>query len=205
MQFLWLCLATFWGQTKCPAYQKECRNCGRKNHFARCCKSAAEKRPKGSIKAVWRLLDNKDQQSDSESEESEVELICTLNNSKQDRITIWVDDKSVNFIIDTGSAAMIMTIQQFIEYEKKTCVLFQSNAKLVPYGSEQPLEIVGKFEAQLEYQGKTVRKTIYVVNTPKHQSANSLLSRKVTIELGIVTLNVQQIEEDKFAKETTYV
>ena len=56
---------------------------------------------------------------------------------------------------------MIMTIQQFIEYEKKCCVqLFQSNAKLVPYGSEQPLEIVGKFEAQLEYQGKTVRETM---------------------------------------------
>ena len=39
------------------------------------------------------------------------------------------------------------------------------------------------------------------MNTPKFQSANSLLSRKVAIELGIVTLNVQQIEEDKFAKE----
>ena len=190
------------GQTKCPAYQKECRNCGRKNHFARCCKSAAEKRSKGSIKAVWRLLDDKDQPGYSESEESEVESIYTLNTSKQDRITIGVNDKSVNFIIDTGSTAMIMTIQQFIEYEKKCCVqLFQSNAKLVPYGSEQPLEIVGKFEAQLEYQGKTVRETIYVVNTPKHQSANSLLSRKVATELGIVTLNVRQIEEDKFAKE----
>ena len=47
--------------------------------FARCCKSAAEKRPKGSIKVVWQLLDNKDQASDSESEESEIESICTLN------------------------------------------------------------------------------------------------------------------------------
>ena len=53
---------------------------------------------------------------------------------------------------------MIMTIQQFIEYEKNSCVqLFQSNAKLVPYGSEKRLEIIGKFEAQLEYQSKTVR------------------------------------------------
>ena len=97
---------------------------------------------------------------------------------------------------------MIMTIQQFIEYEKKCCVqLFQSNAKLVPYGSEQSLDIVGKFEVQLEHQGKPVRETVYIVNTPKHQSANSLLSRIVAIELGIVTLNVQQIEEGKFAKE----
>ena len=39
------------------------------------------------------------------------------------------------------------------------------------------------------------------MNIPKHQSAVSLLSRKVAVELGIVTLNVQQIEEDKFAKE----
>ena len=94
---------------------------------------------------------------------------------------------------------MIMAIQQFIEYEKQSCVqLFQSNAKLVPYGSEQPLEIVGKFEAQLEYQGKTVRETIYVVNTPKHQSANSLPSRKVAID-------VQQIEENNVCLRTTYV
>ena len=71
----------------------------------------------------------------------------------------------------------------------------------MPYGSEQPLEIVGKFEAQLEYQGKIVREIIYVLNTPKHQSASSLLSRKMAIELGILTLNVQQIEEDKFANE----
>ena len=50
---------------------------------------------------------------------------------------------------------MIMTIQQFIEHEKNCCVQsFQSNAKLVPYGSEQPLEIKGKTEAQLECQGK---------------------------------------------------
>ena len=69
----------------------------------------------------------------------------------------------------------------------------------MPYGSEQPLEISGKFETQSEYQGKTVRETIYVVNTPKHKSASSSLSRKVVIELGTVTLNVQQIEEDKFA------
>ena len=71
----------------------------------------------------------------------------------------------------------------------------------MPYGSEQPLEIVGQFDTQLEYQGKTVRETIYVVNTPKYQSVSSLLYRKVAIELGMVTLNVQQIEEDKFAKE----
>ena len=172
------------------------------NHFASCCKSAAEERPKGGTKAVWRLLDNKDQPSDSDSEESEVESICTLKTSKQDRITIGVNDKSVRFIIDTGSTAMIVTIQQFTGYEKKCCVqLFQSNAKLAPYDSEQPLEIAEKFKAQLEYQGKTVRETIYVVNTPKHQSASSLLSRKVAIELGIVTPNVQQIEEDHFAKE----
>ena len=72
-----------------------------------------------------------DQPSDSESEESEVESIYTLNTSKQDRITTGVNDESVNFIIDTGSTAMIMTIQ-FIEYEKKCCAqLSQSNAKLV--------------------------------------------------------------------------
>ena len=81
-----------------------------------------------------------------------------MNTSKQDRITIGVNDESVNFIIDACSTAMMMTIQQFMEYERKCCVqLFPSNVKLMPYGSEQPLEIVGKFEAQLEYQGKTVR------------------------------------------------
>ena len=57
-----------------------------------------------------------DQQRDSESEKSEVESICTLNTS------VGVYDKSVNFIIDTGSTDITMTIQQFIEYEKKCCV-----------------------------------------------------------------------------------
>ena len=44
-------------------------------------------------------------------EEPEVESNCTLN-------TIGVNDESVSFSIDTGSTAMIMTIQQFTEYEK---------------------------------------------------------------------------------------
>ena len=66
-------------------------------------KSAAEKRPKCIIKAVWWLLDDKDQPSYSESEESGVESVYTLNTSKKDRITTGVNDKSVNFIIDTGS------------------------------------------------------------------------------------------------------
>ena len=68
---------------------------------------------------------------------------------------------------------MIMTIKQFIEYEKKGCLqLFLSNAKLMLYGSGHPLKMVGNFEAQLEYHGKTVKDTIYVENTPKHQSAS---------------------------------
>ena len=62
----------FGGQTECPAYQKECRNGGRENHFARCCKRGAQKRPKGSITTVWHLPDKKDQPSDSKSKESEL-------------------------------------------------------------------------------------------------------------------------------------
>ena len=56
-------------------------------------------------------VDNVDQPSDSEFEESDVESIYTLNTSKQDRITIGLNDESVNLIVDTGSTAMIMTIQ----------------------------------------------------------------------------------------------
>ena len=60
------------GPRKCPAFGRQCTRCGRRNHFARCCRSKQE------IKATRDLAHGDEQKSDTSSDSSDEESTCTL-------------------------------------------------------------------------------------------------------------------------------
>ena len=57
---------------KCPAFGKQCTRCGRRNHFAKWCKSEQE------VKATRDLAKVGEQKSDTSSDSSEEESTCML-------------------------------------------------------------------------------------------------------------------------------
>ena len=60
------------GSRKCPAFGRQCTRCGRRNHFAKCCRSKQE------IKATRDLTHGDEQKSDTSSDSSDEESTCTL-------------------------------------------------------------------------------------------------------------------------------
>ena len=60
--------------------------------------------------------------------------------------------------------------------------------KLFVYGSNTPLDVKGRFKANLSIGGKQVRDTIYV--SSDFNRGVSLLSRKTSKLLGLVTINL---------------
>ena len=94
------------GPTSCPAWGKECPKCLQKNHFARCCKEEKFKDSKTTVKATWQLCESLES---SDSDEETVGHVYEIDSRTHERVIVKVEEKPVDFIIDTGSSSVIMT------------------------------------------------------------------------------------------------
>ena len=179
------------GQVSCPAWGKECHKCSQKNHFARCCRNEArEKRKQKSVRATWRSCES----SESESEDEFIGQINKFGTGMHERVIVKVRGRPINFIVDTGSSSVIMTKQAYLELikENEEISLGKTKVKLMPYGSNNALKLMGKFKAMIEYEDKQIEETIYVVDTPEKQKKCSLLSKRAAERLGIITFNTNR-------------
>ncbi len=114
-----------------------------------------------------------------------------LHNGMRERVTINIEGKPINFIVDTGSSSVIMTKQTYLEFNKDQEIsLSNTDVKLTPYGSDNALKVMGKFKAMMQYNDKQIHETVYVVDTPERQTNCSLLSKRAAEKLGILTFNI---------------
>ena len=175
------------GPTSCPAWGKECHKCLQKNHFARCCQDEKPRKDsKRVVKATWRSCESAES---SDSDEGTVGHVYELHNGMHERVTINIEGKPINFIVDTGSSSVIMTKQTYLEFNKDQEIsLSNTDVKLTPYGSDNALKVMGKFKAMMQYNDKQIHETVYVVDTPERQMKCSLLSKRAAEKLGILTL-----------------
>ena len=91
-------------------------------------------------------------------------------------------------LIDIGSATTIIDKEAFKKIQKgKTNIpLRKTKIELFPYGSEKPLEILGKFPTVLETSNKVAVCDVFVVN--KSNSGN-ILGFSMCTGLGLIKLN----------------
>lgn len=94
-----------WKKLSCPAYGKQCRKCGKLNHFAATCKTKETKR-KG-IHSV------------AEIEEEPFQEILSLSSQmredtqeKQLFATMLIGERPVKFQLDCGASCNVIPIQQ---------------------------------------------------------------------------------------------
>lgn len=95
-----------WRKEKCPAFNKKCNNCNKMNHFSKMCrmKKFDKKSDVNEIEVIERAVSNKS----SDDEDEWIHGVGNYNNAKQVKCVLIVDNKPVNFQIDTGSSVNIL-------------------------------------------------------------------------------------------------
>jgi hypothetical protein len=196
-----LCGGPYPHKGQCPARGVECYNCGKQNHYTKMCRSSrpnqnenqsrqpsnAPSHTKHRARAVDSTDDGQDITTCLAHENSDDEYTFHLTNSDTD--TVWekpyfdvtINGMKTKIMADSGATVNILNHD---DYKKLTDrpPLLPSKSKIYPYMSEKPLNLCGKFEAELRNQQHSYRETFYVISGP----SSSLLSWKTSQRLKLI-------------------
>ena len=93
----------------------------------------------------------------SDSDEGTIRHVYEIDSRTHERVIVKVEEKPVDFISDTGSSSMIMTEQTYLDFNKNQDIsLNKTGIKHTPYGSDNPLNQLGKFRAKIEYNDRQI-------------------------------------------------
>ena len=178
----------------CPARGKTCKKCGGANHFAQKCKTKPPKPAKP--RSNGKLKDTKKKVSyvqDVDEDEDEYAFIVK-SASQPGKIEVFIGGILVEMVVDSGASTNVIDkhLWSKLKREKIECVSKKSNKKLYPYGSKQPLEILGTFSA-LTKVGETVVKAEFVVIDGEGEA---LLGRETAVQLGVLRVFIEVERRD---------
>lgn len=128
-------------QKKCPDFGKDCRNCGGKTNFAKCCKKKVQ------------LLEKR---SDSEDEEAPI-FVDSIEDGQTASADEWIAHMDVNgndvsLKLGTGAQVNILPMKDFQKLRKKTKISHR-NVNLKTYDNKTILT-KGVCRASLSCNGK---------------------------------------------------
>ncbi len=185
----------------CPAKGKDCRKCGKQNHFAKVCRGKQqqqkqqrrERRPKKRNETPKPVnpLKSKDNDSDTSSED----YLYTVKNKKTPSVRVKVCKHLFDATINTG--ATINIIDQTTYSKMHGVNLKQTNIKAFAYTATEPVKFRGKFEAVIETRKRIAVATFYVAQT---SNSGNLRSATTAHNLGLISLHVNKLTESKDAK-----
>ena len=114
-------------------------------------------------------------------------------------VKVKINDQPVKMLLDTGASTNILDKATFDKLSAiKPIALTKSPVKIVAYGSQSPLPVVGKFDATIESKRNISVSPIYVLEG----SAGSLLSYNTANDLGLIRLSVNATNGKPFASDT---
>ena len=175
----------------CPATNRDCAICKKTGHFAKMCRQK-EKTP---VKKVDRKPAN---DSDTDTEDSDgyqcfkIEVL-QVGGKETTRMRIDTNGHEVHWQPDTGTQKDIWDINHLRRYESMTGLkveLEKAGIPLYPYGSNQCLNVKGKFAATLRVGDRTIDTDIYVT---EERSKYPLVSEDSAIALGLVQYNDENV------------
>jgi len=156
---------------KCPAFGKDCRNCGGKNHFAKCCYS----------KKKVQLLEKR---SDSEDEETPifVDSIADGQTAPDDEwiANLYINGTDVSLKLDTGAQVNILPMKDFQRLRKKPKVR-DKKVNLKTYDNKT---IPTKGVCRVSLTGNGKKKDVLFVLVEGNKQA--ILGLKTCMQLGLI-------------------
>ncbi|XP_047657080.1 uncharacterized protein LOC125138846 [Tachysurus fulvidraco] len=102
-------------------------------------------------------------------------------NIKQPMTKVCIAQQPLDILIDTGATVNLLDKNAHDKIKMST-KLQPTNKKILPYGKQQPLPLLGKLTTNISAHGKTTEATVYVVEGDH----GSLLSLKTATELGLI-------------------
>ncbi|XP_065185817.1 uncharacterized protein K02A2.6-like [Sycon ciliatum] len=151
---------------QCPARGQCCKACGKRNHFARVCRS------KPSTSAVT---------NDSPDSLFVGHTTCAQSVSDSPWLADLAIGKSVvQFKLDTGADVSTMSVQSYNTLQPKPS-LSATSAQLRG-ANDQTMQVLGVFEAHCSFQSQSTTIPIFVLDG----ASTSLLSRSACTALGLV-------------------
>ena len=84
-----------------------------------------------------------------------------------------------------------------LKKKKIKCKSWESNKKLNSYGSEEPLNTAGEFEAELCYKDRQCAARFVVVE----ENARPILSRQTSELLAILKIEINSVSEENLLRE----
>ena len=117
---------------------------------------------------------------------------------KSDEIEINAGGINLKCVIDSGASVNIISsaLWENLKSQKIKCKSEKSNKKLYAYGSDSPLEVVGKFSCEVYIQNQSKMKSAQAEFYVVRGNGVSLLGKATAIELGVLKLGIYSVNED---------
>lgn len=184
-------------QRKCPAFGRQCDNCGKLNHFSRVCKMGNNVQEITSTSSdIFSTYSNKleDHAEDDEPGDHYFLGECFYDRSRSWHVDVVLNDKHVvNFKVDTGADVSVINYRCF-----SSCNLGELNKpvkKLFTPAGE--LKYLGSVKCCFRVKNDTIEEELYV--TSNNSKTCNLLSRNAAERLKLVKfLGNVNIEESLF-------
>ena len=157
-------------QGQCPAFGKYCDKCGKRNHFAKVCRSAMQKKRQNV-----QTIDDDDSDNDNDLF---VDTICGDKNKKDWQVQLAVNRRKLSFKIDTGAQCNVISKTMFDIVSKAPLV--KSNARLVAFGGHRIVPF-GKATLLCEH-----KKKLHPIHFQVVDNVPNVLGLKTSTELNII-------------------
>ena len=166
-------------EARCPALGQTCRQCHKKNHFKRMCRT--------DIHEIVRPT--------TDSEEEQAYVIDSVNreddSTKPWTVNLTVKKTVVKFKIDTGADISVMSEQTFNQLKIRP-KLFSTKTVLTSPGGK--LNVCGEFYAHTSYKGRRYKFRVVVV---ANRVGSNLLSRSAAVKMGLIK-RIEEVHRNVF-------
>jgi len=181
-------------RTKCPAYGKTCRKCGKANHFHTVCLRGKGTRQVSMV-----------QESQSEVSESEDELFCveeigTVKHNRKGQFFVPLSfnhqkrSTTIDCQLDTGATCNVISLEDVCAIQHTKSPPLQPEASQLKCYDNSIINTLGQCTLECNYQGKTYKLCFKVIDGDQ----KPLLSGTTCTELGLITVHaVCNVESTK--------
>lgn len=179
------------GKTSCPAYGKDCNNCGKQGHFAKFCKSTGNSGKDtgtgASPHTKFRTLKSVHYVDEEDSSDDERYLFALSNHRmtsskiiQPPKFIVQANGIKQEFTADTAATVCVMDMHTYSN-KFHDCILNKANPIKV-YGGTLVYP-VGKFDCHIKCKGRQTTQSMYVL-----EGNCCLLSIEASVQLGLITI-----------------
>ena len=180
----------------CPAKGKECRNCGKLNHFVKFCKSKQKKEEVSAVGGEEMMEQSENDYLFTVEEENQIDgyVFQVGEPERLPRRKIKIANTDISCLIDTGSTLNIIDEVTWNQMSPKPPLQTYTN-KSFAYGHKE-IEKVGVFKTTLQYQCKSIKAHVVVMRG----NSGCLIGYNGSVALGLVEITCQ-IESESTIKD----